>query len=59
MPETEDVTTFMHFFIFDDAPAEEIHRTSAGVQRFTDILYPETLDGVVFTDYTLVASAQD
>ncbi|HXV97463.1 MAG TPA: antibiotic biosynthesis monooxygenase family protein [Anaerolineae bacterium] len=56
MQEAEDATTFMHYFIFADAAAEEIHRTSEAVKRFTAILYPETVDGVVFTDYVLVAS---
>lgn len=57
--EADDATTFMHYFIFDDALAEEKHRTSAGVKWFTDILYPETVDGVLFTDYTLIASTDD
>lgn len=57
--EVEDPTSFMHYFIFEDAAAEEIHRTSAAVKRFTDILYPETIDGVVFTDYSPVASTAD
>jgi len=56
--ETEDETSFMHYFIFDNAEAEEIHRTSEGVKRFTEILYPETIDGVEFTDYKLVASTK-
>jgi quinol monooxygenase YgiN len=56
LQEAEDPTSFMHYFIFEDAEVEEIHRTSAGVKRFTDILYPETIDGVVFTNYSLVAS---
>jgi hypothetical protein len=56
MQEAEDTTSFMHYFIFEDAAAEEIHRTSEAVKRFTAILYPETVDGVVFTDYVLIAS---
>ena len=54
--EAEDAASFMHYFIFEDAAAEEIHHTSAAVKRFTSILYPETIDGVVFTDYVVVAS---
>lgn len=57
--EVGDPTQFMHFFIFTDAEAEEIHRTSEAVKHFTGILYPETVDGVVFTDYTLVASTDN
>jgi quinol monooxygenase YgiN len=56
--EAEDTTSFMHYFIFEDAAAEETHRTSDAVKRFTSILYPETVDGVVFTDYVLVASTE-
>jgi quinol monooxygenase YgiN len=56
MQEAEDATRFLHYFIFEDAAAEEIHRTSEAVKHFTTILYPETVDGVIFTDYVLVAS---
>ena len=56
--EAEEVTSFMHYFIFEDVAAEETHRTSEAVKRFTAILYPETMAGVVFTDYNLVASTQ-
>jgi quinol monooxygenase YgiN len=56
LQEAKDATSFMHYFIFEDATAEEIHRTSEAVKYFTAVLYPETIDGVVFTDYTLVAS---
>ena len=54
--ENDDPTSFLHFFIFVDAAAREKHRTSDGVRRFTDVLYPETLAGVEFTDYSGVAS---
>ena len=52
----DDETSFVHFMGFVDTEAEEKHRTSDAVRRFTDILYPLTLDGVEFKDYTLCAT---
>lgn len=37
--------------IFEDEAAENIHTNSQGVDRFTGILYPETVDGVTFDRY--------
>jgi quinol monooxygenase YgiN len=54
--EKDDPTSFLHFFIFEDAAARERHRTSDAVRRFTDVLYPETLAGVEFVEYSGVAS---
>ena len=51
-----DRTSFMHFFIFQDAAAQDKHANSKGVKRFTDVLYPETVAGVEFTEYQVVAS---
>ena len=53
-----DETTFMHFMGFVDAAAEEKHRTSSGVQRFVEVLYPVTVDGVTFVDYDLLATTR-
>ena len=54
---TSDPTSFLHFFVFEDDDAERNHATSDQVRRFTDVLYPLVDgDGVVFTDYRLVAS---
>ena len=54
--EKDDPTSFLHYFVFEDAAARENHRTSDAVRRFTDVLYPETLAGVQFTEYSGVAS---
>ena len=54
--EADDPTSFLHVFAFRDAAAEEHHRVTEHVKRFVDVLYPQTVDGVTFTDYRLVAT---
>ena len=54
--EQGEATRFTHVMVFDDDAAEERHRTSAAVRRFTDALYPLTAGGVQFTDFEEVAS---
>jgi quinol monooxygenase YgiN len=58
MQEQGDETRFLHLMIFEDAAAEERHRSSDAVRRFTRVLYPLTVDGVEFTDFAAVASTQ-
>jgi quinol monooxygenase YgiN len=56
--ESDDPTRFVHVLTFRDADAERIHSTSAAVERFTKVLYPECLAPVVFTDFDLAASTE-
>jgi len=49
-------TRFVHFFIFADERAHEIHASSAAVKRFEAAYRPELVsEDVSFTDFTLVA----
>jgi quinol monooxygenase YgiN len=56
--EKDDPTSFLHYFIFQDEAARQVHANSDGVKHFTSILYPETLEGVEFTEYTIVTSTR-
>jgi quinol monooxygenase YgiN len=56
--ETGDETRFLHYFIFEDAAAMQVHRDSEGVKTFTGILYPLLVDGVQFTEYQEFASTK-
>ena len=47
----DDPTRFVHVMAFADEAAEKAHATSDAVRRFTDVLYPNTVDGVAFTTY--------
>jgi len=51
----DDPTRFVHYFIFQDEAAEELHSKSAAVKRFSDTLYPELVASVEFTYYRVVA----
>ncbi len=53
---SENPNRYLHFFVFGDAAAEELHRNTDWVRAFTDVLYPETVNGVTFTRYHMVAS---
>jgi quinol monooxygenase YgiN len=54
-----DPTRFVHVMVFDDEAAESAHRGAERNRRFTAALYPHTLEGVAFTDCSLVAPARE
>ncbi|MBV8053448.1 MAG: ester cyclase [Acidobacteriaceae bacterium] len=55
----DDLTRFVHFFIFQDRAAHEAHSKSEAVKRFEEAYRPELSGGdVIFTDYNLIASNQ-
>ena len=56
--ERDDPTAFVHVFGFRDEAAEALHRETDHVKRFVDVLYPETFDGVAFTDYKRVVTTE-
>lgn len=57
--QAEDETSFLHFFAFENEAAEEHHANSEAVKKFTDALYPQCVEPVVFTSYWLVASTEE
>jgi len=52
-----DPVHFVHHFVFEDEAAEQRHRASEAVKKFTSTLYPQTVSGVHFTRYREVASS--
>lgn len=52
LQEKENPTRFLHYFIFRDEQAREIHSNSDAVNRFTSILYPNLVAPVEFTEYS-------
>lgn len=56
LQQRDDPTSFLHYFIFRDEAARDIHANSDAVNRFTAVLYPETLAPVEFAEYTVAAS---
>jgi quinol monooxygenase YgiN len=56
----DDPTLLVHFFIFEDQAAHDVHSRSEAVKRFESVYRPELVGGdVVFTDYDLVATNEE
>ena len=51
LQEQEHPTHFLHYFIFRDENARQVHSNSEAVNRFTSVLYPNLVAPVEFTDY--------
>ena len=56
--EKEMPNHFLHYFIFRDEAARELHSNSEAVKRFTDVLYPNLVASVEFTEYKLFATTR-
>ena len=52
----DDPTQFLHYFIFKNEAARDIHAHSERVNRFTDILYPRLIAPTDFTKHSLLTS---
>jgi len=56
LQEKENPRRFLHYFIFRDQNAREIHSNSDAVNRFTSILYSNLVAPVEFTEYSMFVS---
>ena len=56
LQEKEHETHFLHYFIFRDENARQVHANSEAVNRFTSILYPNLIAPVEFTEYEVFAT---
>jgi quinol monooxygenase YgiN len=52
----EHTTHFLHYFVFRDEKARELHANSEAVNHFTSILYPNLIAPVDFTEFEVFAS---
>jgi len=58
LQEKENPTRFLHYFIFRDEQAREIHSNSDAVDRFTSVLYPNLIAPVEFMEYVVLANTK-
>jgi quinol monooxygenase YgiN len=56
LQEKESPNHFLHYFIFRNEQAREVHANSEAVNHFTSILYPNLVAPVEFTEYELFAT---
>jgi quinol monooxygenase YgiN len=53
-----DPVRFVHFIVFADEGAHQVHGTSQAVKRFNAVLFPELRGRVEFHEFTQVASTE-
>lgn len=58
LQETENPNHFLHYFIFRDDNARDRHANSEAVNRFTEVLYPNLVAPVEFTEYQVFVSTK-
>ena len=58
LQEKENPNHFLHYFIFRDEKAREVHSNSDAANRFTSILYRNLVAPVEFTEYDVFASTK-
>ena len=58
LQENDDHNHFLHYFIFRDENARDLHANSDAVNRFTSLLDPNLVATVEFTEYHVFASAK-
>lgn len=58
LQEKENPNHFLHYFIFRDENARDLHSNSEAVNRFTETLYPNLIAPVEFTEYNVFVSTK-
>jgi len=58
LQDKENPNHFIHYFIFKDEAARDIHSNSEAVNRFTRMLYPNLVAPVEFSDYDVFVSTK-
>jgi len=56
LQEKEYPNHFLHYMIFRDEAARDIHARSDAVKHFTSVLYPNLIAPVEFTEYQVFAT---
>ena len=58
LQEKDNPNHFLHYFIFRDEKARDLHANSEAVNHFTGLLYPNLIAPVEFTEYMEFANSK-